>query len=91
MFILAEGITLACLLINIKNSLLRLKKNYIIPESVCYIFFWICLIFAFSKKMQFVFALLPLLMRFFIKVKTYCKCDENIGENDLEIFFKVQS
>lgn len=89
-FILAEIISILCLLINIKNSLLKLKKNYVLFEGLMYIMFWIFIIIACENKMKFMVAIFPLLIRFFIKLKSYCKCDEYVGENDLEIFFKVR-
>jgi hypothetical protein len=90
-FILAEIISILCLLINIKNTLLKLNKNYVLSEGIAYIVFWIFIMIASQKKMKFVVAIFPLLIRFFIKLKSYCKCDEYTGENDLEIFFKVRS
>jgi hypothetical protein len=88
-FILAEIISILCLLINIKNSLVKLKNRYVIFEGLTYIMFWIFVILALQNKIKFIIVLLPLFIRFVIKLKSYCKCDEYVGENDLEIFFKV--
>lgn len=89
LFIVAELVAMICLLINIKNSLLRLDKRYVLTEAFFYVAFWFCVILALAKRMQFIFAMLPLMARFFVKLRTYCKCNEHAGENDLEIFFKV--
>ena len=88
-FIIAELISIFSLMININNNIVKLKKNYVIADGISYVFFWLFVLIANQNKFQYVFACLPLLIRFSVKLKSYCNCDEYQGENDLEIFFKV--
>ena len=88
-FIVAEIISIFSLMININNKIVKLKKNYVVADGILYVIFWIFILIASQKKLEHIFACLPLLIRFAVKLKSYCNCDEYQGENDLEIFFKV--
>lgn len=88
-FVLAEIISIFSLMININNNMVKLNKNYVIADGVFYVLFWISMLISSVDKMEYIFACLPLLCRFGVKLKSYCNCEEYQGENDLEIFFKV--
>ena len=88
-FIFIEIIYALILLIEIKKQNIKLETKYIILDSTFFIFFILFLILAHEKKFKYFSACFFMFIRLGIRLKTYCTCNEDNEENDLEIFFKV--